>query len=167
MVFAARYRAIPVIIGAILAFLLLNTLAVIFGAAITQLVPQIYIYITVTVLFTVFAFHTLQMKDDSEDESVVIKSNRHLILSTFLLITVAEFGDKTQLAVVALSSSNLPIAVWLGSTLALMTTSILGIWLGRTILQKISLTLLHKISGLFFLLLATISGYKSLMLYFY
>ncbi len=47
-------------------------------------------------------------------------------MGTFLLITVAEFGDNTQLAVVALSSSSLPIVAWLGSTVALITTSALA-----------------------------------------
>ena len=74
--------------------------------------------------------------------------------SSFSLITVAEFGDKTQLAVVALSSTSLPIAVWLGSKAALITTSALGVWAGRTILQRIPITFLHRISGVIFISLA-------------
>jgi len=83
------------------------------------------------------------------------------LLGTFLLITMAEFGDKTQLAVVALSSTSLPIAVWLGSTVALIATSALGVWAGRTILQRIPITLLHKISGIIFILLAIFASYKT------
>jgi putative Ca2+/H+ antiporter (TMEM165/GDT1 family) len=89
------------------------------------------------------------------------KSNHSLFFTTFLLITVAEFGDKTQLAVVALSSTAAPIAVWLGSTAALASTSILGVLAGRTILQKIPLVLLHKISGSIFLVLAAIAAYRA------
>ncbi|MEA1924025.1 MAG: TMEM165/GDT1 family protein, partial [Pseudomonadota bacterium] len=77
------------------------------------------------------------------------------------LITVAEFGDKTQLAVIALSSTNLPIAVWLGSTAALITTSVLGVWAGCTILQRIPITLLHRISGIIFISLAIFASYKA------
>ena len=84
-------------------------------------------------------------------------------VATFLLITVAEFGDKTQLAVVALSSTSTPIAVWLGSTLALMTTSVLGVWAGHTILQRIPITLLHRVSGVIFILLAIFAAYKTYM----
>jgi len=82
-------------------------------------------------------------------------------LGTFLLITVAEFGDKTQLAVIALSSTSLPLAVWLGSTAALITTSALGVWAGRTILQRVPITLLHRISGVIFISLAMFASYKA------
>jgi Ca2+/H+ antiporter, TMEM165/GDT1 family len=74
---------------------------------------------------------------------------------------MAEFGDKTQLAVVALSSSAAPLAVWFGSTVALASTSALGILAGRTILQKVPLVLLHKISGTIFLVLSVIAGFRA------
>jgi putative Ca2+/H+ antiporter (TMEM165/GDT1 family) len=80
---------------------------------------------------------------------------------------VAEFGDKTQLAVVGLSSTHLPIAVWLGASLALMTTSGLGVWAGRTVLQRMPITILHRISGVFFIILALFAGYKTYTLYDY
>jgi putative Ca2+/H+ antiporter (TMEM165/GDT1 family) len=82
-----------------------------------------------------------------------------------LLITVAEFGDKTQLAVVALSSSTAPIAVWLGSTAALASSSALGVLAGQTILKKMPLGLLHKISGSIFLVLAAIAAYRAYVSY--
>ncbi|TXL17749.1 hypothetical protein BMR04_04585 [Methylococcaceae bacterium HT3] len=93
------------------------------------------------------------------------KSGHNLFFTTFLLITVAEFGDKTQLAVVALSSTALPIAVWIGATCALILTSTLGVIAGRTILQKCPLSLLHKISGLIFLVLAILAAYNSYLSY--
>ncbi|MDP3838170.1 MAG: TMEM165/GDT1 family protein, partial [Methylococcales bacterium] len=88
-----------------------------------------------------------------------------IFFTTFLLITVAEFGDKTQLAVVALSSTAVPLAVWLGSTAALVSTSAVGVLAGRTILQKIPLTLLHRISGCIFLILAAIAAYRAYISY--
>jgi putative Ca2+/H+ antiporter (TMEM165/GDT1 family) len=78
---------------------------------------------------------------------------------------VAEFGDKTQLAVVALSSTAAPIAVWFGSTAALASTSALGILAGRTILQKVPLVLLHRISGTIFLMLSVFAGYRAYVSY--
>jgi putative Ca2+/H+ antiporter (TMEM165/GDT1 family) len=82
-----------------------------------------------------------------------------------LLITVAEFGDKTQIAVVALSSTSIPLAVWTGATIALATTSALGVWAGRTILQKIPINLLHRISGIFFLLFAIYAAFNAYTIY--
>ncbi|MGZ4959085.1 MAG: TMEM165/GDT1 family protein [Methylomonas sp.] len=163
MTLASRHRGLPVLWGAVAAFALLNTLAVVFGVAIADWLPEYLVAAIVALLFGAFGIHALLNHDGENDdqEEVVEKSGHGIFLTTFLLITVAEFGDKTQLAVVAFSSTAQPLAVWLGSTLALTFTSALGILAGRTVLQKIPLTLLHKISGVIFLVLAAIAGYKS------
>ena len=83
-----------------------------------------------------------------------------------MLITVAEFGDKTQLAVVAMSSTSSPLGVWLGATTALGTTSAIGILAGRKLLQRIPLELLHKIGGILFLMMAGVALVKSYQSYF-
>ena len=161
MALAARYRAWPVMIGSTLAFIMLNTLAVIFGVAIATFIPQLVLSAIVAVLFLVFGLHALRIQDEPEDEQPEIKSSKNILFATLLLIIVAEFGDKTQLAVVALSSTSLPLPVWLGSTLALITTSALGVWAGRTLLQRIPISLLHRISGVIFILLALLAAYSS------
>ncbi len=164
MTLAARHRAMPVALGAMAAFALLNTLAVIFGAAIANWFPDYVVSGVVALLFLFFGIHVLRANtDEDDDETVIEKSNHNIFFTTFLLITVAEFGDKTQLAVVALSSTQLPLAVWIGSTMALVFTSILGCIAGRTVLQKISLAWLHKISGVFFLGLAIVAGYRAFL----
>ncbi|MDO9213441.1 MAG: TMEM165/GDT1 family protein [Methylococcales bacterium] len=165
MTLAARHRAMPVIWGAIAAFALLNTLAVVFGVAIANWLPEYVIAATVAVLFTVFGILALRVEEADDDEEVQEKSGHGIFFTTFLLITVAEFGDKTQLAVVALSSTAVPLAVWLGSTAALVSTSAVGVLAGRTILQKIPLTLLHRISGCIFLILAAIAAYRAYISY--
>ncbi|MBE0468442.1 MAG: TMEM165/GDT1 family protein [Methyloprofundus sp.] len=155
MTLAARHRAMPVIFGAIAAFALLNTLAVIFGVAIANWVPGYLVAAIVCVLFAVFGILALFFNEAEDDDAVLPEKSSHsLFFTTFILITVAEFGDKTQLAVVALSSTALPEAIWIGSTLALITTSILGVLAGRTLLQKIPLSLLHRLSGVLFIILA-------------
>ncbi|MFK5892778.1 MAG: TMEM165/GDT1 family protein [Pseudomonadota bacterium] len=161
MALAARYRATPVILGSALAFLLLNTLAVTFGVAIASWVPEVFISAIVAILFAIFGIHALHINEDEEEDIAVASSNSSIFVTTFLLITIAEFGDKTQLAVVALSSSSLPLAVWTGSTIALITTSALGVWAGRTLLQKIPITLLHRISGVIFIILALFATYNT------
>lgn len=165
MTLASRHRALPVLLGAVAAFAFLNTLAVAFGVTIAHWLPSYVVAGAVAVLFAAFGIHALRVtEDDDEDEELVEKSGHSIFFTTFLLITVAEFGDKTQLAVVALSSTALPVAVWLGSTAALATTSALGVLAGRTVLQTIPLTLLHRLSGVVFLLLAGFAafhGYQS------
>ena len=78
------------------------------------------------------------------------------VLTSYSLIGLAEFGDKTQLAVAGLASANPPLAVWLGATLALATTSALGVWAGRALLKKVPILLLHWISGVLFLLVSVL-----------
>ncbi len=160
MTLAFRYHVLPVFFGAVLAFIFLNGLAVTFGSVIAAWIPDYLIAATVMLLFAVFGFHALLAKHD-ENETAVQQNIHNVFFSTFILIAVAEFGDKTQLAVVALSSSVLPIAVWTGATLALASTTAIGVFAGRKILQKFSLQLLHRISGVIFLLLAAYAGYNA------
>jgi Ca2+/H+ antiporter, TMEM165/GDT1 family len=161
MTLASKHRSVPILLGAIAAFALLNSLAVIFGVAIASWLPEWIVAAAVTLLFAGFGVHSLGVEDEEDVEEIKEKSGHGIFFTTFLLITLAEFGDKTQLAVVALSSTAVPIAVWLGSTLALASTSALGVLAGRTILQKIPLGWLHKVSGIIFLILAVFAGYQA------
>lgn len=162
MTLASRHRAAPVIWGAVTAFALLNTLAVVFGVAIASWLPDYLVAAVVALLFAGFGVHALLNHADDEDEGEVVEKSGHgIFLTTFLLITVAEFGDKTQLAVVALSSTAVPVAVWLGATIALACTSGLGVWAGRTVLQRMPLNFLHRISGMIFILLAVVAAYQA------
>lgn len=168
MTLASRHRALPILLGAVVAFAFLNTLAVVFGVAIANWLPHYVVAATVAILFAAFGIHALRVEQEAEDdEEIVEKSGHSIFFTTFVLITVAEFGDKTQLAVVALSSTALPAAVWLGSTAALATTSALGVLAGRTVLQKIPLTLLHRLSGAIFLVLAGFAGFNAYQSYWH
>lgn len=162
MTLASRYRPTPVLLGASIAFMMLNTLAVLFGLALSKWLPPYIVAGAVAFLFAVFGLQAVTAKTPDDNEVSKEKSSGNIFLTTFLMIALAEFGDKTQLAVAALSSSGQPAAVWVGSTLALIATSGLGIILGRTVLNKLPLNLLHKISGTLFLALATVAAYKAI-----
>lgn len=157
MALAARYRATPVLLGAIIAFALLNIIAVAFGAAFARWVPEEVVVLIVAVLFIAFGVHFLSQPEGEDNELPVEKSSHNLFFSTLLLITVAEFGDKTQIAVAGLSSMSHPLAVWLGATSALALTSALGVLAGRAIIQHVSMNLLHKVSGGLFILLGLLA----------
>ena len=159
MTLAARHRGWPVLLGATSAFALLNLVAVLFGAAVATWVPEPLLALVVAVLFAAFGIHALRTEPEAEGETVVEKSGHGIFFATFLLITVAEFGDKTQIAVAGLSCCAIPAAVWVGATLALAATSALGVVAGRTILQRIPIALVHRISGAIFLLLAAFAAY--------
>ena len=154
MTLAARHRGLPVIIGAIAAFAVLNLLAVLFGAAVAAWLPEWLVVVAVAVLFAGFGISALRYTDEDEDEEIVEKPGHGIVATSFLLIFLAEFGDKTQLAVAGLGSTSEPSAVWTGATAALAMTSILGVLAGRKLLNRLPLVWIHRISGAFFLLLA-------------
>jgi putative Ca2+/H+ antiporter (TMEM165/GDT1 family) len=162
MTLAARHRHWPVILGAASAFLALNTLAVMFGAGIALWVPERVLAGFVAVLFGLFGLYALRTQPEGESERVVEQSYRGIFLTTLLLIFVAEFGDKTQIAVAGLASSMTPFAVWLGATLALILISVLGVWFGRTILQRIPIEWLHRLSGVVFILFAFFAAWRAI-----
>ena len=149
---AVRYRAIPVLMGAIAAFALLNLAAVLIGAAVANWLPEHIITIAVAVLFLLFGIHAFSSDVEEKNDPIDKKAGHSIFLSTFLLITLAEFGDKTQIAVAGLASTADIAAVWLGATLALAVTSGIGVLAGRTILQQVPITLLHRLSGSLFIL---------------
>ncbi len=86
----------------------------------------------------------------------VERSGHGIFFTTFALIFMAEFGDKTQLAVAGLSITSPPQAVWVGATAALAATSALGVIAGRALLRYLSLAWIHRLSGLLFLILAVV-----------
>ena len=160
MTLAARHRGLPVALGAITAFAILNLLATLFGAAVAAWLPDWVVTAAVGLLFAVFGINALRYSEDEDDEAIEEKPGHGIFATTFLLIFLAEFGDKTQIAVAGMGSTAAATAVWSGATLALATTSLLGIYAGRRLLNRLPLLWIHRISGSFFLLLAAVAGYR-------
>ena len=74
-----------------------------------------------------------------------------LLLSTFVTVFLAELGDKTQLATVALSgTSDRPLAVFLGSSSALVLASLIGALAGGSIATLIPTDLLQLAAAIGF-----------------
>jgi len=154
MTLAARHRHWPVLAGAAAGFLVLNTLAVMFGAGLSHWVPERVLAAVVAVLFAVFGIMSLMAQDGEDDETITERSGHGIFITAFLMIFLAEMGDKTQIAVAGMASTLPVIPVWIGATLALITTSALGVVAGRKLLQRFPVRRLHQVSGVFFLILA-------------
>lgn len=68
--------------------------------------------------------------------------------STFAAIFAAEFGDKTQLAVLLMAAeSQAPWTVFAGAAIALVATSLVGVLLGRWLARRLSLEVLETAVG--------------------
>ena len=160
MALAARYRAAPIVIGAVAAFALLNLLAVTVGAAAAAWLPQWLVLAVVMVLFALFGVLALRGEEDDDDDEGEAKVGRYLIASIFGLIFMAELGDKTQLAMVGLAGVNDAVLVWVGGTLALAVTTVSGVWAGRVLLSRLPMALIHRAGGLLFLGFAAWVGWQ-------
>ena len=154
MALAARHRHWPVLVGAVAAFLVLNTLAVVFGAGLSHWVPERVLAVIVAILFAGFGVLSLRAREGEEQGDIEERSGHGIFITTFLMIFLAEMGDKTQIAVAGMASTLPIIPVWIGATLALITTSALGVVAGRKLLRRISIHRMHQISGVFFLIMA-------------
>jgi len=72
-------------------------------------------------------------------EKVIEKSFLSIFIATFTTIFIAELGDKTQIATLMLSAeSGKPIIVFLGSSLALISSSVVGVLIGKWLSKKVS-----------------------------
>ena len=77
-----------------------------------------------------------------------------LLFTTFITVFLAEMGDKTQLTTITLSSTtNKPVAVFIGSSIALILATLLGALAGGSIATLIPDFLLKLLSGIVFLII--------------
>ena len=77
-----------------------------------------------------------------------------LLLSTFITIFIAELGDKTQLATLTMSgTSNKPLAVFLGSSTALVLASLVGALAGGSISNFVPEIILKSIASITFFII--------------
>ena len=106
---------------------------------------------------------------DTQNE-IEEKSNKNsflgIFITSFTTIFIAELGDKTQLATLMLSAeSGRPIIVFIGSALALISSSIVGVLIGKWISNKISPERFSFFTGLLMTVISIWLGYNVFDLY--
>ena len=90
------------------------------------------------------------------------KSFLSIFFTTFTTIFIAELGDKTQIATLMLSAeSGKPIIVFLGSSLALISSSIVGVLIGKWISKKISPRKFALSTGALMILISLLLAYDT------
>ena len=89
---------------------------------------------------------------DLKDSSTFLS----ILITTFSTIFLAELGDKTQLATLILSAqSGRPLIIFIGAALALISTSLLGVLIGRWIANNLPRHRFTIVSGIIMLSLGT------------
>jgi len=156
MTLATRYPWRKVFTGLAAAFALLNLAAVLFGAFLFTVLPLFWIKLASACLFMFFGVATLRSRgfdDGEESEEEEGFGKRGAVATSFVMILLAEIGDKTQLVTASLAAQHdAPVAVFAASTLALWTVSLVGIFAGRQLGRLVSLAVLHRVAGGLFLL---------------
>ena len=72
-----------------------------------------------------------------------------ILITSFSTIFLAELGDKTQLATLIISAqSGRPLIVFIGASLALISTSLLGVLIGRWIANNLPRQKFTVVSGI-------------------
>ena len=95
-----------------------------------------------------------------KEEKNLNKNFFSIFITTFTTIFIAELGDKTQIATLMLSAeSGKPIIVFIGSSLALIGSSVVGVLIGKWISQKISPSKFSFFTGVLMILISIFLAY--------
>ena len=128
---ATKYNPIKVIAAVSLASGTLMAIAVVFGGIVNQFIPDVYLQIIAGLLFIGFGVWTLYEKGKEEEEILLDRGNKNEFLIVFSAFFIAELGDKTQIATLALSAQyGAPFKVWLGATLGMIFINALALIVG-------------------------------------
>lgn len=146
---SARYGFVPVFVGAALAFLILDALAVTVGVVIAEYVPETVIRYLAAAVFIIFGLLSFRPEKEEKRE----KTTKSPLLTSLLVVALMELGDKTQLSLVALTSKyRAPLAVFLGGTAALWITSLIGALVGEGLGRLIPFKWVRIASGIIFII---------------
>jgi len=87
-----------------------------------------------------------------------------VFLTTFTTVFLAELGDKTQLAALLLSAeSGRPVIVFIGASLALISSSLVGVLLGRWLSRVLPPQQLERLAGILMIALGLWLGRQAAM----
>jgi putative Ca2+/H+ antiporter (TMEM165/GDT1 family) len=158
LVLAARFKRPWPIVGGILAATLLNHgLAGLAGAWIMAAVGPVVMRWVLGVSFIAMALWML-IPDQLDDVNAVPQRPMGVFFITTWAFFLAEMGDKTQIATVALGAQYAPlVAVVLGTTLGMMLANAPVVFFGDAITRKVPIRTVHFVAALLFLILGALA----------
>ena len=135
--------------GAILAFAIVDGVAILAGTWITTVIPIDYLKIISAIVFIIIGLVMLISKDGEEKET----KQRNPFFAAFLLIMLTEWGDKTQIAAAIFATQYNGLFVFIGTMTALTILSLIAIFFGKIISKRINKKIVNKIAGIVFIIL--------------
>ncbi|WP_034588733.1 MULTISPECIES: TMEM165/GDT1 family protein [Acinetobacter] len=166
LLLAARFRKpVPILVAILLATIINHGLSAALGQWITTVIsPDILLWV-VSIGFIAMAIWML-IPDELGDESSSINKWQKLGVfgATFILFFLAEIGDKTQIATVALAARfDSVLWVMMGTTVGMMIANAPAVFIGDKLANRLPISLIHKIGALIFLLI----GVGTLLKHYY
>ena len=160
-ILAARFkRPVPIILGILCATLINHGLAGALGAWITSVVSPEAMRWALGLSFIGMAIWTL-IPDKIEEEETRVAKQLGVFGATLVTFFLAEMGDKTQLATVALAAHyGTPLLVVIGTTLGMLLADIPAVFVGNKFAEKIPMTLVHSIAAGIFALMGVLTLLK-------
>lgn len=159
MAFATRYCWKTVMWGVFAATIFNHLFAVVVGAYLTTFVPMQYIQIAAAISFVVFGLWTIRGDELNGEDKATKYSPFWTVAIAFF---IAEMGDKTQLATVALAAQfNAIIPVWCGTTAGMMIADGIGIIIGIVLGKRIPERVVKWFAAVIFILFGLFGLYES------
>lgn len=158
---AARFRKpLPIILGILVATLVNHGIAGAVGAWLgAWLTPQVLRW-SVGLLFLGMAVWTL-IPDKIEEEETRVATRLGVFGATLVTFFLAEMGDKTQIATLAMAAHYpSPLLVVAGTTLGMLIADVPAVFVGDRLATRIPMRLVHTVAALIFAVLgvATLTG---------
>ena len=154
LLLAARYqKPVPILIAILLATIINHGLSAALGQWVTTVIgPEVLLWILALGFIGMALWMLVPDELDDETESINKWQRYGVFGATFILFFLAEIGDKTQIATVALAA-RFDSLVWvmLGTTLGMMLANAPAVFIGNKLADKLPISLIHKISAVIFL----------------
>ncbi len=160
-ILAARFKKpVPIILGILVATLINHGLAGALGAWITSAVTPEILRWVLGLSFIGMAIWTM-IPDSIEEEETKVAQRFGVFGATLITFFLAEMGDKTQIATVAMAAHYAaPLMVVIGTTLGMLIADVPAVLIGDKLANKIPMKLVHSIAAAIFAILgiATLFG---------
>jgi putative Ca2+/H+ antiporter (TMEM165/GDT1 family) len=160
-ILAARFKKpLPIILGILVATLVNHGLAGALGAWITATITPEVLRWVLGISFIAMAAWTL-IPDKIEDEETNVAQRFGVFGATLITFFLAEMGDKTQIATVAMAAHYAtPVLVVIGTTLGMLIADVPAVFMGDRLAGRIPMKLVHSIAAAIFAILgvATLLG---------
>ncbi|MGE4124623.1 MAG: TMEM165/GDT1 family protein [Pusillimonas sp.] len=157
-ILAARFKKpVPIILGILVATLLNHGLAGAVGSWVTTVLSPDVLRWILGLSFLAMAVWTL-IPDKIEEEETQVAQRLGVFGATFITFFLAEMGDKTQIATVALAASYAaPLLVIAGTTLGMLIADVPAVFVGDRFAACIPMRLVHGIAAAIFAVLGLLA----------